>query len=140
MSKSSNKDSKDLFWKIYNSENENELHKIVQSDPLLSDPLNWKPYGTENNFSTFENQQSNSIAALVEKITNGIDALLMKYCMFREIDPKSNHAPATMQKAVELFYGIKDGNFSELLPTQRRTTECVNDLRHEISEFSHSWE
>jgi hypothetical protein len=45
----------ELFWKIYNSETETELHKVVQSDSLLSNPQNWKPYDTENNFSTFEN-------------------------------------------------------------------------------------
>lgn len=122
MSKTTNRGSSEsLFWEIYSSENDDELHKIVQNDPLLSNHSNWKPYGTENNFSTFENQQSNSIAALVEKITNAIDASLMKQCLLRDIDPKTNRAPTTMQKAVELFYGIKDGNFSEVLPSQRRT-------------------
>jgi hypothetical protein len=28
----------ELFWKIYNSGNETELHKVVQCDSLLSNP------------------------------------------------------------------------------------------------------
>jgi len=108
-----------LFWKIYNSENEDDLHRIVQDDYLLSNPLNWKPYGTENNFGTFESQQSNAVPALVEKITNSIDALLTKQCLLHEIDPKSKEAPSSMQKAVELFYNIKNGDFSEATPNAR---------------------
>ena len=110
-----------LFWRIYNSENEDELYEFVNNNPLLSNSSNWKPYGTENNFSTFENQQSNAIAALVEKITNAVDALLMKQCELHGIDPKAVNAPKTMQKAVELFYNIKNGDFSEVLANQRRT-------------------
>jgi hypothetical protein len=89
MVKTTNRDSlEELFWKIYNSENEDDLHRIVQSDSLLSNPLNRKPYGgNENNFGTFESQQSNAVPALVEKITNSIDALLTKQCLLRSIDP-----------------------------------------------------
>jgi hypothetical protein len=117
----SNDSVEKLFWKIYNSKNEDELHKIVQSDDLLSDPHNWKPYGgNENNFGTFESQQSNAVPALVEKITNSIDALLTKQCLLHGIDPKSKNAPNTMQEAVELFYKIKNGDFSEVLASDRR--------------------
>jgi len=110
-----------FFWNIYDASNEDELHRLVQSHPLLSNPANWKPYGTENNFSTFENQQSNPIAALVEKITNAIDALLTKQCLVNGINPKSVDAPKTMQEAVERFYRIKNGDFGELLPQERRS-------------------
>ena len=108
-----------LFWKIYNSQNEDDLHRIVQDDYLLSNPLNWKSYGTENNFGTFESQQSNAVPALVEKITNSIDALLTKQCLLHGIEPKSKEAPSSMQKAVELFYNIKNGDFSEATPNAR---------------------
>ncbi len=54
----SNDSVEKLFWKIYNSKNEDELHKIVQTDDLLSEPHNWKPYGgNENHFGAFESQQ-----------------------------------------------------------------------------------
>lgn len=117
----SSNDLEQLFWNIYESKNEDELHTIVRNHPLLSNPLNWKPYGTENNFSTFENQQSNSVAALVEKITNSIDALLIKHCLLMGIDPKGQNAPDSMQKAVEIFYNIKNGDFSDVLASDRRT-------------------
>lgn len=71
-----------LFWQIFNSKNETELHEIIQNNPLLKDDNNWFPYGGENkedkgNFGTFENQQPNAIPALVEKITNSIDTILI---------------------------------------------------------------
>ena len=42
---------------------------------------NWYPLGgKETNFAVIENQQSAPIAALIEKITNSIDAILMRKC------------------------------------------------------------
>ena len=36
---------------------------------------------------TFENQQNHPVPALVEKITNSIDACLIKKCEEKDIDP-----------------------------------------------------
>ena len=99
---------KALFFQLYNSQNEQELHEIVESDKLLQNQENWYPLGgNENNFSTIENQQASSIGALIEKFTNSIDATLMKKCYEENIDPKSLQAPKSMQEAVEEFYGEK---------------------------------
>jgi hypothetical protein len=40
-------------------------------------------------FGIVRNQQSNPIVALVEKVTNSIDAVLMKRCYEEGIDPSS---------------------------------------------------
>ena len=114
-----------LFWKIFNAVNESALREIVQNDPLLSNDNNWFPYGgsdieDKGNFSTFENQQPEPVPALVEKITNSIDAILLKKCRESGVDPSSNDAPNTMSEAVEQFIGIRNGDFSELLPSERR--------------------
>lgn len=114
-----------LFWSIFNAKDENELRELVQNDPLLSDDNNWFPYGGSDpddtgNFSTFENQQPDPVPALVEKITNCIDAILLRECCKKNIDPSSDDAPKSMLEAVENFYSIRDGNFSELLPAERR--------------------
>ena len=66
-----------LFWSIFNAQNEDKLHEIVLSDNLLSNNDNWYPYGgldedDKGNFRFFDNQQSNPIPALSEKITNSI--------------------------------------------------------------------
>ena len=113
MSKISNSESlKELFWAIYNADGENELHKIVTTHPLFKDEKNWFPYGgrdenDRSNFGTFENQQPHPIPALVEKVTNSIDSLLLKECRLAHINPKSSLAPNSMQEAVEKFFAIK---------------------------------
>lgn len=113
---------KKLFLEMFNAENAEELNKIITSDKNFKNPNNWRPYGegNKNNFATFENQQSEAIPALVEKITNSIDALLLKRCRIKGIDPKSKSAPLTMSQAVEMFYGIKNGDFSEVTEKDKR--------------------
>lgn len=88
---------RDLFFELLNASNEDEVEKIILRNEVLKDNNNWKPYGgNQNNFGTFENQQNHPIPALVEKITNSIDACLMKKCYEHDIDPASNDAPSTM--------------------------------------------
>ncbi|MFC2138278.1 ATP-binding protein [Bacteroidota bacterium] len=116
----------DLFWKLYNAETELQVHEIVNANPILDDPKNWRLYGSKQygenfgNFGTFEGQQYHPIPALVEKITNSVDALLMKECIAKDIPLKSEKAPKSMGEAVEKFFGIKDGDFSEVGAGKRR--------------------
>jgi len=49
-------------------------------------------------------QQSNPIAALVEKVTNSIDAILTRKCFEAGIDPESNQAPRSMEEAIKKFF------------------------------------
>ena len=87
---------------------------------MMNNPKNWHPYGDNKaNFGTFENQQSNSSSALIEKVTNSIDALLLKECKLRQIDPKSDKAPNSIEDATEKFYGIPKGDIGELLKAKR---------------------
>lgn len=110
----------DLFWSIYNIDNESELDELLKSNPVFSND-NWKPYGNNSgNFGTFESQQNDPIPALVEKITNSIDATLIKECLIQGINPKSSDAPKSMIEAVELFYNVKDGEIGELDNNRRR--------------------
>src|SRR5690554_7067633 len=70
---------KALFESIYNCKTESDIDNLISVNPYLSNTENWFPIGqNESNFSIIENQQSNPIAALVEKVTNSIDATLMK--------------------------------------------------------------
>jgi len=119
------KRTKKLFWDIFNANDEDELHDIVKAEAVFSDEKNWYPYGGKgrddrSNFSTFENQQPHPIPAFVEKITNSIDSLLLKHCRLKGINPESPAAPKTMGEAVELFYGMKNGDFSEVGSERRR--------------------
>ncbi|MBI9069495.1 MAG: hypothetical protein JEZ09_19515 [Salinivirgaceae bacterium] len=112
---------KDIFWKLYNSDTEEEINSVFENNSLFTNPKNWKPYGNnQGNFGTFESQQNHPVPALIEKITNSIDAMLIKECKLNRIDPKSQEAPKTMSKAVEMFYNVKDGEIGELTATERR--------------------
>ncbi len=97
---------KNLFEELFHAPTEDAVNNIIQSYSIFHDPSNWRPYGnTQSNFSVVENQQSNSVASLVEKLTNSIDALLMKKCYEAGIEPQSHDAPKTMDEDVHKFYG-----------------------------------
>jgi len=66
-----------------------------------------------NNQSVVHAQQSTAAAALVEKITNGIDAILMRKVRAADIDPRGDRAPGSMTKAIEKFYGDLSDNGRE---------------------------
>ena len=51
-----------------------------------------------------ENQQASPIPALIEKITNGIDAILMRRCLEEGTDPRSEEAPRSIESAVGRFF------------------------------------
>lgn len=94
-----------LFWKLYRSPVEADIHGVLESTGLLESPPNWKPYGgNDNNYGVVENQQASPIPALVEKITNGIDAILERRCREEGIDPKSPNAPKSIPEGVAQFF------------------------------------
>jgi hypothetical protein len=62
-----------------------------------------------NNQSVVHAQQSSPAAALVEKFTNGLDAILLRRCKAQGIDPRSLAAPPTMGKAVQKWFGDLEG-------------------------------
>ena len=54
-------------------------------------------------FGIVRNQQSSPIAALVEKVTNSIDAVLVRKCFEAGIEPPSQEAPKSMEEAIKKF-------------------------------------
>lgn len=98
-------DLKSLFTNLFNCHSEQEVEDIIKANPKHFVQANWKPLGqNENNYGVIENQQASPIAALVEKLTNSIDATLMRKCYEAGIDPKSADAPQSLEAAVRLFY------------------------------------
>lgn len=98
-------DSHGLFLELYNAPEEEAVAKILESYSELSTQENWHPYGDdENYFAVIENQQASPIPALVEKITNSIDAVLMRKCFEAGIAPNSPAAPKSMEDAIAKFY------------------------------------
>ena len=96
---------RDLFFLLFKAKNEEEVDKIIQNYPEIFTQENWYPYGAnESYFGVIENQQASPIPALIEKITNSIDAILMKRCYESGVDPKSDLAPQTMEEAIRQYF------------------------------------
>lgn len=113
-----------LFNQLYFSKTEKEVDEIIQNNPDIFKEDNWFPLGgNENMFGIVRNQQSNPIAALVEKVTNSIDAILTKKCLELEVQPDSNDAPQTMEEAIHLFY--PDYKNWDLKQNRRRQSEEI---------------
>ncbi len=114
-----NMNPQNLFNELYTSKTENDVENILLKNNLYNSSNNWQPLGkNKSNFSIVKNQQSNPIAALIEKITNSIDAILTKQCLLNNIDPKSKNAPKSMQEAIDLFFP-NNKNWNDI-PTNRR--------------------
>lgn len=111
---------RDLFEALLHADDESEVDDILKEGGHLSDEKSWQPLGDiENNFATVGNQQSEPTAALVEKIINGMDAVLMLECFKRGLNPEGPEAPSSMTRAVELFFGVQGGNIGALSARER---------------------
>lgn len=98
-------DPRKLFNNLFKCKEEKSVKAVLKYNSLLDSSENWKPYGdTASNFSVIENQQSRPVPALIEKITNGIDAILMRRCIENGVDPRSPQAPRSIMEAVEQFF------------------------------------
>lgn len=98
-------DNKELFLLLFNAATEEDIQKIIEQNPETFSLNNWFPVGgNESNYGIIENQQSNPIAALVEKVTNSIDAILTKKCLESGVQPDSHQAPRSMEEAVKHFF------------------------------------
>ena len=98
-------DSKALFEELFFAPTEDKVREIVEQRPEIFRDEHWYPLGgDENYFGIVRGQQSNPIAAIVEKVTNSIDALLMKKCHESGIDPKAPDAPRNMEEALQKFF------------------------------------
>lgn len=97
---------KALLLELLAAESEEEVVSVLNSRGLLQANDRWMYLGNmPNNQSIVHGQQSTPTAALVEKFTNGLDAILLRHCKALGIDPRSAEAPATMADAVEKFFG-----------------------------------
>lgn len=113
-------DNHDLMLSLCRAQRENEVVQLLRDAGLWSDDKAWRPFGgIANNFGTIGNQQSDSRGALVEKLVNCVDHMLLRECLRRQIDPAGPSAPKTMQDAAELFFGVPGGNLALFTDTER---------------------
>lgn len=116
--------------KLIHCESPEELEKILK-DYNLWDVSNWRFYGdNSNNIGTIGNQSPDASKALVEKITNSIDARLMLECKLRGNDPKNTESnPKNIKEAMENYFysGSKFKNFLSL--ENENAIFATNDLK-----------
>lgn len=104
----------DLLTELLAAETEEEALAALDARNLMTASDRWNYLGgMPNNQSIVHAQQSTPAAALIEKMTNGFDSLLLRYCKAAGIDPRGPNAPESMSKAVEEFLGPTADNFAE---------------------------
>ena len=111
----------ELCEQLLKAEGEADVDQVLKEAGFLNDDsANWMPFGGFGmNLNQINNQQSDATGALVEKLINSIDAVLMGECYRVGIDPKGKDAPRTMAEAAERLFSIKDGRLENLSPSQR---------------------
>lgn len=103
-----NTTNQDLCLALMRADTESEVIDLLKTAEYWGDATVWRPYGDEeNNFSSIGNQQSEAVAALVEKLVNSVDARLMNACASAGIDPTSEAAPRSIRGAVARFFEDK---------------------------------
>jgi len=108
-----------LLERLLEAEKEADVHRILGDAALLDDGL-WLPYGgVPNNSGSFLNQQASARGALVEKVVNSIDAVLMAKA-YECGDLPDGPAPHSMLEASKRYFGIRAGRLAEITSGERR--------------------
>jgi len=112
--------NKELAISLAKADTEEEVINILEQEGYWDNSDAWQLYGgKENNFATIGNQKSRAEDALVEKIVNSVDAVLMSECLRRGIKTESAEAPASIAEALHQFYNIHNGKLSNITPSER---------------------
>jgi hypothetical protein len=111
---------KDLCLALIHCESEDEVIEILKREKYWDKIENWQLFGgDENNYSTIGNQQNKSESAIVEKIINSVDAMLMGECLKRDVNPESDLAPQSIRDALIEYFKIFDGKLTNISPRER---------------------
>ena len=116
-----------LCMDLLYADTEEEVINLLKGAGYWDNSEVWRHFGDkEDNFSTIGNQSSTAEGALVEKLVNSADAVLMGECWAKGIEPNSSEAPRSIKHAVSLYFG--DGSRPE---TQGDLSNWPNKkLRH----------
>lgn len=113
-------DNKDLCISLANANTEKKVINLLKRNGFWDNEEHWAYYGNrENNFGTIGNQQKSPDTAIVEKIINAVDAVLVRECLRKNIDPESDDAPLSITEAQERFFEIKGGKLSNVNKKKR---------------------
>lgn len=119
-----------LFQDLFSARTEEDVDTVIESYPhIFGNDDNWYPLGgNKSNFGVIKNQQSSPIAALIEKITNSIDAMLMRKCYEAGMDPKSLAAPRSIEEGINRFFPKwKNWDLSSFRKVQAEEIQVIAD-------------
>ena len=112
--------TEDLCLSLIHTDEEAEAVELLMKAGYWNNPTSWKLYGNkENNFATIGSQQTKPESALVEKLVNSVDAVLIRECLLKGVDPQSSQAPQSISEAVERFFDVYKGNLANIDPSTR---------------------
>lgn len=112
--------AKKLTLQLVSANSEREVVKILRDHNLWDDEESWKTVNeSTGNWSTIGSQQSSADTALVEKIINSVDAVLMRECKRAGMRPDSEDAPRSIPEAQRKYFRIYNGKLSSLDITER---------------------
>lgn len=96
-----NAEKKELCLSLLHADSEQEVIDLLEEAGFWSNSVAWRLLGdVSNNWSTVGAQQSNSVAAICEKLINGVDAVLMSECAAAGLPASGTGAPTDMRYAV----------------------------------------
>ena len=94
-----------LCMDLLQADTEAQVISILRSEGYWDNPKVWRTFGDkEDNFSIIGNQARRSDAALVEKLVNSVDAVLMGECWSQGMCPNAQEAPKSIPEAVAKFF------------------------------------
>ena len=122
--------AEELCKALLRADTEEEVIRVLKLQEYWADPEVWRPFGDrEDNFATVGNQSSSADGALVEKLVNSVDAVLMGKCWSAGIRPNSPEAPRSIPEAVaDFFFGDRSK-----AATMGRISNWDNSKRRELS-------
>ena len=110
----SSRSNKELCEALIVADSTKDVIRILSDARYWEDLLVWRPFGdTENNFGSIGNQQSDAVAALVEKLINSIDSRLMGLAGVLGITAESKDCPKDMRQAIARFIEGKNAPFAD---------------------------
>jgi hypothetical protein len=109
--------NEELVFELLKAQSEDQVSSILLRNEIFKQE-NWTEF-PEGNFGVIESQGRDPHRALVEKVTNSIDAVLLRECYKKGINPESSNAPKSISKAVELFFKVEAGDISGITEDKR---------------------
>ena len=111
--------TRDMIDSLLKAQTEQDVHECLSEAGFLDDSC-WLPYGgVPNNSGSFLNQQASARGALVEKVVNSIDAILMAHA-YTHGDLPDGPVPQSMLEASQRYFNIREGRLAEITAGERR--------------------